>query len=50
MGLKINLLLNSTPSEEDFYLMPPNVHGFVLRGKKWGESLILPYSSSTMLS
>jgi hypothetical protein len=28
---------DSVPAEEDFYTMPPNVHGFVIQEKKWGK-------------
>jgi hypothetical protein len=28
---------DSIPIEEDFYMMPPNFHGFVIQDKKWGK-------------
>jgi len=28
---------SSLPSDEDYLLMPPQIHGFVLKEKKWGE-------------
>jgi hypothetical protein len=33
---------DSVPTEKDLYTMPPNVHGFVIQDKKWGE-LTQPY-------
>jgi hypothetical protein len=38
----LTLQQDSVPTEEDFYMMPPNVHGFVIQDKKWGE-LAQPY-------
>jgi hypothetical protein len=37
----LTLQQDSVPIEEDFYMMPPNVHGFVIQDKKWGELLQL---------
>jgi hypothetical protein len=28
---------DSYPTEEDFCMMPPNVHGFIIQDKKWGK-------------
>ena len=39
------LELDSVPTEDDFYMMPPNVHGFVIQEKKWGE-LMQNFTSS----
>lgn len=32
---------DGNPSEEDYYMMPPNIHGFVIQDKKWGKPMQL---------